>query len=206
MIFSSPSADYLSASGCLLGGLSNLGSLQLGCFFPVAASVFQIQSVFVPVPDLLLVRWSLGSKHSAYLGRKFPHCRDPSLFSIHARLLRSHRNEGCVKNWKIHRRKFCTILCGADFQHFQPASRTPSAGNWVNEIAAWTLHLQRTSEWVGLTFLTVLGCLIFKDHDHIHRWRSPQLKVIVSTLRGGQSAGLSGYPTSEGDYDFQFAV
>jgi hypothetical protein len=29
-----------------------------------------------------------------------------------------------------------------------------------------------------------------------------QLKVIVSTLRRGQSAGLSGYPTSEGDYDF----
>ena len=31
-----------------------------------------------------------------------------------------------------------------------------------------------------------------------------ELKVIVSTLRRGQSAGLSGYPTSEGDYDFQF--
>src|SRR5258708_20908499 len=29
-----------------------------------------------------------------------------------------------------------------------------------------------------------------------------QLKAIVSTLRRGQSAGLSGYPTSEGDYDF----
>jgi hypothetical protein len=64
-----------------------------------------------------------------------------------------------------------------------------------------------TAEWVGLTFLTALCCLIFKDHNHIHGWRSRQLKVIVSTLRRGQSAGLSGYPTSEGDYrDFQFVV
>src|SRR2546430_609497 len=29
-----------------------------------------------------------------------------------------------------------------------------------------------------------------------------ELKAIVSTLRSGQSAELSGYPISEGDYDF----
>src|SRR2546426_3033218 len=48
----------------------------------------------------------------------------------------------------------------------------------------------------------MLCCLIFKDHNHVHGRVSPKPKAIVSTLRRGQSAGLSGYPTSEGDYDF----
>src|SRR5881628_1938455 len=63
-------------------------------------------------------------------------------------------------------------------------------------------HWQRTGECVGAAFLTVLCCLIFKDHNHVHGAVPVELKGIVSTLRRGQSAGLSGYPTSEGDYDF----
>src|SRR6266478_9691134 len=52
---------------------SNLGLPHLSSFFPVPANVFQIQSVFVPTHEPLLVRWPFGSKHSAYLRRKMRH-------------------------------------------------------------------------------------------------------------------------------------
>ena len=92
------------------------------------------------------------------------------------------------------------ILRAADLQHFQAALRTPRSGNRVNEIAAHAPHFQCTGEWVGFTFLTVLRRLIFKDHNHVHGTVPVEPKAIVATLRGGQSAGLSGYATSEGDY------
>src|SRR4029077_4768650 len=57
---------------------SNLGPPQLGGFFPVAARVFQIQSVFVPVHEPLLVRWPFRSHHSVYLRGKIPHPRAPN--------------------------------------------------------------------------------------------------------------------------------
>src|SRR4029077_12345831 len=57
---------------------SNLGPPQLGGFFPVAARVFQIQSVFVPVHEPLLVRWPFRSNHSVYLRGKIPHPRAPN--------------------------------------------------------------------------------------------------------------------------------
>src|SRR5438309_8717563 len=56
---------------------SNLGLPQLSSFFPVAASVFQIQSVFVPTHEPLLVRWPFRSNHSAYLRRKMRHLLCP---------------------------------------------------------------------------------------------------------------------------------
>ena len=56
---------------------SNLGPQQLGGFFPVAASVFQIQSVFVPTHEPLLVRWPFRSNHSAYLRGKMRHLLCP---------------------------------------------------------------------------------------------------------------------------------
>jgi len=46
-------------------------------FFPVAASVFQIQSVFIPSHKPLLIRRLFCSNHPAYLDRKVSHCSDP---------------------------------------------------------------------------------------------------------------------------------
>src|SRR6266436_1297939 len=63
---------------CFLGGFSNLGLPQLSSFFPVPASIFQIQSVFVPGYEPSLVRWSLCSNHPAYLRGKLSHCSDPA--------------------------------------------------------------------------------------------------------------------------------
>src|SRR5437870_2326149 len=56
---------------------SNLGLPQVGGFFPISASVFQIQSVFVPAHKPLLVRWTLRSSHSAYLRGKIRHLLCP---------------------------------------------------------------------------------------------------------------------------------
>src|SRR5260370_530915 len=55
----------------------NLGPQQLGGFFPIAASVFQIQSVFVPTHEPLLVRWPLRSKSPVYLRGKIAHSSAP---------------------------------------------------------------------------------------------------------------------------------
>ena len=56
---------------------SNLGLPQLSSFFPVSANVFQIQSVFVPTHEPLLVRWPFRSNHSAYLRGKMRHLLCP---------------------------------------------------------------------------------------------------------------------------------
>src|SRR6266481_3945283 len=56
---------------------SNLGLPQLSSFFPVAASVFQIQSVFVPTHEPFLVRWPFRSNHPAYLRGKMRHLLCP---------------------------------------------------------------------------------------------------------------------------------
>jgi hypothetical protein len=69
----------------------------------------------------------------------------------------------------------------------------------VHEIAARTFHFQRTGECVWLAFLALLRCLVLKDHNHVHGTVPMELKAILSTLRGGQSAGSSRYPTAEGD-------
>jgi len=56
---------------------------------------------------------------------------------------------------------------------------------------------------MGRAYLPDSALLLDLQRSQPCSWESlPQLKVIVSTLRRGQSAGLSGYPTSEGDYDF----
>lgn len=55
-----------------------------------------------------------------------------------------------------------------DFHHLCAALRAPSAGNRMNEIAAQAPHVQRTGECVWLALLTLLRCLILKDHNHVH--------------------------------------
>jgi hypothetical protein len=62
------------------------------------------------------------------------------------------------------------------------------------------MHVQRAGKRVGLSLLAMLGRLIFQDHNNIRSKIPSNQKRIVSTLRRGQSAGLSGYPTSEGEY------
>ena len=56
---------------------SNLGLTQFSRFFPVPANVFQIQSLFVPTHEALLVRWPFRSNHSAYLRGKMRHLLCP---------------------------------------------------------------------------------------------------------------------------------
>src|SRR5256884_7818296 len=56
---------------------SNLGLTQFTRFFPVPANVFQIQSLFVPTHEALLVRWPFRSNHSAYLRGKMRHLLCP---------------------------------------------------------------------------------------------------------------------------------
>src|SRR5438552_9836776 len=56
-----------------LPNLYPLAPLQLGGFFPVAASVFQIQSVFVPTHEPVFIQRLFCSKHFAYLA----HWSDP---------------------------------------------------------------------------------------------------------------------------------
>jgi hypothetical protein len=59
-----------------------------------------------------------------------------------------------------------------------------------------------SAHWrIGRAYLPDSALLFDLQRSRPYSWESsPQLKVIVSTLRRGQSAGLSGYPTSEGDY------
>src|SRR6266404_7344249 len=64
---------------------SNLGLPHLSSFFPVPANVFQIQSVFVPTHEPLLVRWPFRSNHSAYLRGKMRHLLCPQ--SVRKRVL-----------------------------------------------------------------------------------------------------------------------
>src|SRR5438309_11042885 len=56
---------------------SNLGLPQLSSLFPVSANVFQIQRLFVPTHEPLLVRWPFRSNHSAYLRGKMRHLLCP---------------------------------------------------------------------------------------------------------------------------------
>src|SRR5436853_7510944 len=56
-----------------LGSPPALGPPQLGGFFPVAASVFQIQSVLVPTHEPLLIRWTFRSNHPVYPRGKVLH-------------------------------------------------------------------------------------------------------------------------------------
>jgi hypothetical protein len=56
----------------------------------------------------------------------------------------------------------------SDFHHPRAALRAPGARNRVNEIAARTLHFQRTGERVRLPFLATLRRLILKDHNQAH--------------------------------------
>ena len=56
---------------------SNLGLPQFSSFFPVPANVLQIQSLFVPTHEALLVRWPFRSNHSAYLRGKMRHLLCP---------------------------------------------------------------------------------------------------------------------------------
>src|SRR5437667_12879791 len=57
--------------------LRRFAPLQLGGFFPVAASVFQIQSVFVPTHEPVFIRWPFRSNHPAYLRGKMRHLLCP---------------------------------------------------------------------------------------------------------------------------------
>src|SRR5256885_4978955 len=56
---------------------AKLNQPQLSSLFPVSANVFQIQSVFVPTHEPLLVRWPFRSNHSAYLRGKMRHLLCP---------------------------------------------------------------------------------------------------------------------------------
>jgi hypothetical protein len=55
----------------------DLGPQQLSSFFPVPASVFQIQSVFAPTHEPSVICWPPRSDHPVYLRGKIHHCSDP---------------------------------------------------------------------------------------------------------------------------------
>jgi hypothetical protein len=65
----------------------------------------------------------------------------------------------------------------ANLQHFQATLRTPSAGNWVDEISTDAPHFQRAGECVWLAFLVFLRGLILKDHNHVHARVSDNQKL-----------------------------
>ena len=93
---------------------SNLGLPQLSGFFPVSANVFQIQRLFVPTHEALLVRWPFRSNHSAYLRGKMRHllCPQSVVNGCLAGFLLRRNTEPLIRGKRSIRHKVGEILLG----------------------------------------------------------------------------------------------